>query len=297
MHCEAFKAPTSLISLHAQRQESISSLSAFDLTSIEFDFVLDADLTTTNSQQLFHHNHLHNINKPTQFSSHDIDSMINNEFESIKSNLLNANHQQQQHVINESGDLVLDLSDLDWITNHLEESPSDQGSAELDLNMLDFLLQDPPSIASSSTYDQLSSPSAEISLNSLKHHETYDSESIESPATSYMNSEDSQMLSGAGDEDESILSASDLTRKSKTSKRLGRVKTSDSCVNKRESNKAAANRYRLKKLKERDELFNECETYELKNIELKRKIDDVQTEINCIKNLLVEALLTKKNSQ
>lgn len=66
-------------------------------------------------------------------------------------------------------------------------------------------------------------------------------------------------------------------------------------VTKKESNKAAAIRYRTKKLKEKEQLFVECELYSNKNNELRSKIDDLQTRISCIKSLLVEALI-KKNS-
>jgi len=76
-----------------------------------------------------------------------------------------------------------------------------------------------------------------------------------------------------------------------------RLKTSSGSIgkNKKESNKAAANRYRSKKQKEKDDLFTECQLYELKNVDLKKEIEDVQSEINCIKNLLVEALITKSS--
>lgn len=64
-------------------------------------------------------------------------------------------------------------------------------------------------------------------------------------------------------------------------------------VDKKDSNKAAATRYRTKKLKEREELFVECEMYAKKNATLKGKIDDLQTEISFIKSLLVEVLIRK----
>lgn len=66
-------------------------------------------------------------------------------------------------------------------------------------------------------------------------------------------------------------------------------------IDKRESNKAAASRYRSKKSKEKDQLFAQCEIYEKANIELKEKIDNIESEINSIRNLLVHALLIKQN--
>jgi len=73
---------------------------------------------------------------------------------------------------------------------------------------------------------------------------------------------------------------------------LRQVKTGR--VNKRESNKIAAVRYRAKKTKQRDMLFKECEVYAEKNAVLKVKISDIEQEIGFIKNLLVQALTTKK---
>lgn len=370
MHPEAFKAQTSLISLHLQRQESISSLSGIDFSSFDFDFELLLSDPSNHQQQ----HHPHNINSnnnnnnndllvskhqhgQTQFSSHDIDSMINlNEFELIKSNYLNANQTHSNlktnNIFASSNNAFDDHIELpephlaanmasDIIESVLNGNDKEQQltasfqNDEFDIHLLDFLLDGPPSITSSANYDQLSSPSAEISLSSLSTthslkksinnnnkknikstgNEIYES-SIESPtasesaASGYMYSEDSNnmlyMSSGTGEDEsmsESILSASDLSRKTKSSsssssssKRLGRLKIGDSGVNKRESNKAAANRYRLKKQKEKDDLFIECEMHERRNMELKRDIDDIQTEINCIKNLLVEALLSKKKN-
>lgn len=370
MHPEAFKAQTSLISLHLQRQESISSLSGIDFSSFDFDFELLLSDPSNHQQQ----HHPHNINSnnnnnnndllvskhqhgQTQFSSHDIDSMINlNEFELIKSNYLNANQTHSNlktnNIFASSNNAFDDHIELpephlaanmasDIIESVLNGNDKEQQltasfqNDEIDIHLLDFLLDGPPSITSSANYDQLSSPSAEISLSSLSTthslkksinnnnkknikstgNEIYES-SIESPtasesaASGYMYSEDSNnmlyMSSGTGEDEsmsESILSASDLSRKTKSSsssssssKRLGRLKIGDSGVNKRESNKAAANRYRLKKQKEKDDLFIECEMHERRNMELKRDIDDIQTEINCIKNLLVEALLSKKKN-
>lgn len=52
-------------------------------------------------------------------------------------------------------------------------------------------------------------------------------------------------------------------------------------------------RKRSVKLLKRDELFLECEKYELKNRELKRKIDEIQAEVDAIKNLILSILVQK----
>jgi len=62
---------------------------------------------------------------------------------------------------------------------------------------------------------------------------------------------------------------------------------------KKESNKEAATRYRLKKLTEKERLFETRMGMESENNDVKRKIEIAQTEINYLKNLLVQMLLTK----
>lgn len=62
----------------------------------------------------------------------------------------------------------------------------------------------------------------------------------------------------------------------------------------KQRSKDAVLRYKSKKLQKRDELFSECEAYAEKNASLRKKVDDLQTEISLIKSLLVEALIAKK---
>ena len=62
---------------------------------------------------------------------------------------------------------------------------------------------------------------------------------------------------------------------------------------KKESNKEAATRYRLKKMNEKDQLFETRIHLEKENDQVKKKIELVQTEINYLKMLLVQMLLSK----
>lgn len=62
---------------------------------------------------------------------------------------------------------------------------------------------------------------------------------------------------------------------------------------KKESNKEAATRYRLKKISEKDKLFETRSNLERENDSVKRRIESVQTEINYLKNILVQMILTK----
>lgn len=80
----------------------------------------------------------------------------------------------------------------------------------------------------------------------------------------------------------------------KSSNSSGRSSGTGGCVvKKRESNKQAAIRYRNKKLREKDQLFAECDELAKRNVYLKKRIDDVKTQIGFIKGLLVEALIAK----
>lgn len=80
-----------------------------------------------------------------------------------------------------------------------------------------------------------------------------------------------------------------------TSSCLRRVQSGSGRVNKRESNKVAAVRYRAKKVKEREALFRECDEMAARNSQLRSDISDIEQEIGFIKNLLVQALHAKIN--
>lgn len=62
---------------------------------------------------------------------------------------------------------------------------------------------------------------------------------------------------------------------------------------KKESNKEAATRYRLKKISEKDKLFETRFNLEKENDSKRRQIELVQTEINYLKTILVQFILTK----
>ena len=69
----------------------------------------------------------------------------------------------------------------------------------------------------------------------------------------------------------------------------GRVEKSN-----KDKNNEATKRYRSKKQEQRKKLFDEVDHYEKLNKELKAKIEDIQTEVNLIKSLLVQVFLAKK---
>ncbi|RNA34092.1 cyclic AMP-dependent transcription factor ATF-4 [Brachionus plicatilis] len=121
-----------------------------------------------------------------------------------------------------------------------------------------------------SSLEQLNSPSNEVTygnVNSLDSSNEDNISMLPSPASSIS--------------DESSF------EKPKIRKTRARV------IDKKESNKAAAIRYRNKKLKEKDQLFTECEEYAKKIEEMRQKVADTQNEISYIKSLLVEALVIK----
>lgn len=96
-------------------------------------------------------------------------------------------------------------------------------------------------------------------------------------------------------DDLSMMSCSILSPASSTDNQESRGlrRTRSRTIDKKESNKVAAIKYRTKKLKEKDQLFAECQIYAKKNDEMRKKILDCQSEISFIKSLLVEALIAK----
>jgi hypothetical protein len=68
---------------------------------------------------------------------------------------------------------------------------------------------------------------------------------------------------------------------------------SNGIIKKKFSNKDAATKYRMKKLDEKDKLFDTKTILERQNEDVKKQIDHVQTEVDYLKNFLVQMLLTK----
>jgi hypothetical protein len=62
---------------------------------------------------------------------------------------------------------------------------------------------------------------------------------------------------------------------------------------KKESNKEAATRYRLKKMSEKDRLFETKQNLEKENDQMKKKIELLKTEIYYLKHILVQLLFNK----
>jgi hypothetical protein len=133
--------------------------------------------------------------------------------------------------------------------------------------------------------DQIDSPSAEITYDMLDFNLL--SAADKGPLQVY---DESSSMTNMSLSYSPASAAVDVGCLSSSFKRVRRT------IDKKESNKAAAERYRLKKMREKEMLFSECELYAKKNVDLKRKISDIQTEISFIKSLLVEALIAKTSS-
>jgi hypothetical protein len=71
------------------------------------------------------------------------------------------------------------------------------------------------------------------------------------------------------------------------------LEANEPVVAKKESNKEAATRYRLKKINEKDNLFETKDELEKQNEDVRRKINNIQTEIDYLKVVLVQMLATK----
>jgi len=112
--------------------------------------------------------------------------------------------------------------------------------------------------------------------------------------------EDDPFFGSSSDEDMSKMSVASPSAfsPSTVANNAKRRKSSDSSCsasdgNKKESNKAAATKYRLKKVREKGELFERRDALVKRNQDMKEKLDEVQCEINYIKSLLLEALISK----
>jgi hypothetical protein len=208
----------------------------------------------------------------------------NNKINSISSNYSLNDIENNLNLPELNQDLIIEIFNNNELNSLLDQDTE-----------LDFILNDIPN--PNSNYNYLNSPSNEITcdLNKLLNQKSnLDVSSSLSPSAStivhspiYMDMDETSYQSSSNES--FTLSKSIKKSSSSSSSNVKRL------TDKRESNKQAALRYRNKKLKERDELFNECERYAVKNDLMKKKIDDIQTEISFIKSLLVDALIAKKN--
>ncbi len=204
----------------------------------------------------------HNLNENNASNSFNFDDLLLDEIDltcDIELDSANVNKQSDDQQLNLN---TFDLSDtklFDFIN-------------EIELFSESNLLED-----SSCLLDSPSVSSNEISDSGFDSFSSSSSPSSESDCSS---------LSSA-----SIISLDQ-------SNKIKMIKTKNGVghINKKESNKAAASRYRSKKSKEKDQLFVECEYYEKKNSEMKQKISDIESEIQSIRSLLVQALLVKNDS-
>lgn len=181
--------------------------------------------------------------------------------------------------------------------NLIYGSDSDITSLEFDFDLgneiLAFHLEQEASVQVSPEDSDLKEVLDDIeSISSSLLFENYDLSLPTSPSTSSLLEQ--EIVSPVSNNNyESSGEEAGGNSSSSSSSAIGKVNKSGR-VCKRVANKMAAGRYRLKKTKERDILFKECDEFEVKNGLLREKISDVELEIRCIKNLLVQALNAKK---
>lgn len=182
-----------------------------------------------------------------------------------------------------------------------------EGDAEFQ-NLLDSIANE----VSLSDDAAINSPSAEITYshlavaamtpltnNTMEEASSMEDSYIAGANPSVRSMDETSSWSFEDDASSSTASPS-LNNNSNKSRRVTHHRQSAGSVSKvskskKESNKQAAERYRNKKQLEKLELFAECERDEERNKQLKAEIEEVQAELNFIKNLLVEALLAKKS--
>lgn len=69
-----------------------------------------------------------------------------------------------------------------------------------------------------------------------------------------------------------------------------KTKTTEQRHRKKAQNRNAASRYRIKKSKEMESIFSEAENLETKNKELRGKVDGLKSEIDYLKNLMLDVI-------
>jgi len=214
--------------------------------------------------------------------SHATNSFVNyqNEFENHNLSLNNASSSSSTSC--DFDGLFLDDVDLTG-TIDMNSTEADHST---ELNLIDFDLSDTKLFDLINEIEQITSPvSQEESSSDVSSPSTF-TEISDSAYDSFSFSSSPASESDCG----SISSSSNDKIK------MIRTKKSVGSFSKKESNKAAASRYRSKKSKERDLLYVECELYEKKNYEMKQKITDIELEIQSIRSLLVQALLVKDHA-
>lgn len=157
------------------------------------------------------------------------------------------------------------------------------------------------SMDSSSDSDEKSSSSADTKPLNSSNENSMDLSSFYNDRAQH-DDDDSDADSNSDDDSSSERAFSEGLKKRRRSGSMSRTrKTSGALHNpiKKESNKEAATRYRLKKISEKDKLFETRFNLEKENDSKRRQIELVQTEINYLKTILVQFILTKsclKNS-
>lgn len=244
---------------------------------------------STDTQSIFQHSSYNTNTDEFNSFAFDQSCLELNSFNNVDSNNDNSNNKNdiqtspltagyfdcftENSPIQEEEVYELNLDDsLKNVLNEIESIPS--------VFLEDISFSSPSSV--SSTHDQeILSPGFDLSLWSSVPVST-----CGSPFTCNFNVPDLDVSSG-----ESEVCFDDAR---KQLRKVNNNNNKSGRVNKRESNKVAAVRYRQRKAKERDQLFQECELYGKKNEDLKEKISDLEQQIGFIKSFLMQALAQKK---
>jgi len=240
--------------------------------------------------------------------------------------LLNENVILQQEEVSAPSTTFIsmdDIAELDFILNEniassvvaSQQSQSFKSAPELDVE-IDILQRAIDLSAEMSSDDGASplQPSGEITYEDLNLLDECYQEMVKSEAScSKKRSLDESDAEDEYEDDDPFLGSSDEENTSRIvfsppaasvaspispASNNKRRKSSDSGISgsggdKKESNKAAATKYRMKKVREKGELFERRDELVKRNACMKKKIEDVQCEINYIKSLLLEALISK----
>ena len=174
---------------------------------------------------------------------------------------------------------------LQSLVQETEIVPNDPEATEFSLDTVDFAQLMQISLDSSTSLDStLNSPDTSLSYISADDIESILSSGPSSPEAS----------PGTSDSDWSPKERSTPYSRSPKSKTTSpKTKITDRKLRKKEQNKTAALRYRLKKRAEQDQFVDETTQLEKRNQELKDKVEQMTREIGYLKDLMQEVYKVK----
>jgi hypothetical protein len=223
--------------------------------------------------------------------------------------------ESMSYQLNNDTEMTEEFQEAFW-TEHCQTLTSEQEEFELDSSILDDLLKtfSPSTLFESELLDDISNNQSDCILNNEDQSINDFISSVNMQLDLVSNESDCSYVDSFPLKDNEISELTKLDslyqndchfiinnatpktylKRNSSNEFKKKLNTTIERVDKKQSNKEAAIRYRQKKMKEKYDLFKTRDGLKSENEDLKKKIEDIQLEISLVKNILVE-LLIKKN--